>query len=346
MSDVDTLDTRRVEPYLEAHLAGFRGPMRAEKFENGQSNPTFLIEAASGRYVLRRQPPGQLLNSAHAVDREFRVMRALAGTGVPVPKMYHLCEDRGVIGSLFYLMAFCQGRVLQDAALPEVDNAQRTAMYHETSRVLATLHGVDLNAVGLTDYGKPGNYFERQVSRWSRQYRASELEHLQPMEDLIDWLARNMPADDGRVALVHGDYRLGNLMWHPNEPKLVAVLDWELSTLGHPLADLAYQCMRMRLPSKSRNPGLSGGLQNVDRAALGIPTEREYVAEYCRRRDIARIDKWEFHLAFSFFRLSAIAQGIAKRAVEGNAASRDAAWAGPAVAQLAAMGLQIAQQGA
>ncbi|MGH8117130.1 MAG: phosphotransferase [Rhodanobacteraceae bacterium] len=346
MSAVDTLDTRRVEPYLEAHLDGFKGPMHAEKFEGGQSNPTFLIDAASGRYVLRRQPPGQLLKSAHAVDREFRVMHALAGTGVPVPKMYHLCEDRHVIGSLFYVMEFCDGRILQDAALPEVDNRQRTAMYAETNRVLATLHGVDLEAVGLTDYGKPGNYFERQVSRWSRQYRASELAHLQPMEDLIDWLTRNMPADDGRVALVHGDYRLGNLMWHPSEPTLIAVLDWELSTLGHPLADLAYQCMRMRLPSKSRNPGLSGGLQQIDRAALGIPTEREYVDQYCRRRDLARIDKWEFHLAFSFFRLAAIAQGIAKRAVEGNAASRDAAWAGPAVAQLAAMGLAIAREGA
>lgn len=343
MSQVDTLDTDRLTAYLEQHVPGFKGPMSAEKFEGGQSNPTFRIKAASGEYVLRRQPPGKLLKSAHAVDREFRVMNALRDSDVPVPRMYHLCEDPDVIGSMFYVMEFCQGRIFWDAAIPEVDNAARTAMYTEMNRVLAALHDVDLDAVGLTDYGKPGSYFERQLGRWTKQYRASEINPIQAMEDLMAWLEQNQPADDGQVSLVHGDYRLDNMMWHPTEPKVIAVLDWELSTLGHPLADLAYQCMQLRMPPEGGN---LSGLQGKDRHALGIPTEQEYVAMYCERRGIDRIDHWEFYLAFSFFRLAAIAQGVAKRAQEGNASSKRAGWAAQVVEPLAAMAMKIVREGA
>ena len=343
MSQVDTLDTERLAAYLEANVAGFKGPITADKFEGGQSNPTFHIKAASGEYVLRRQPPGKLLKSAHAVDREFRVMNALQNTDVPVPRMYHLCEDRDVVGSMFYIMEFCQGRIFWDAAIPEVDNAQRTAMYDEMNRVLAALHGVDVDAVGLADYGKPGNYFERQMGRWSKQYRASEINHIQAMEDLMEWLENNKPADDGQVSLVHGDYRLDNMMWHPTEPRVIAVLDWELSTLGHPLADLAYQCMQLRMPPEGGN---LSGLQGKDREALGIPTEQEYVKAYCERRGIDHIDHWEFYLAFSFFRLAAIAQGVAKRAQEGNASSKKAGWAAQVVEPLASMAMQIVREGA
>ncbi len=270
-------------------------------------------------------------------------MNALQDTDVPVPRMYHLCEDRDVVGSMFYIMEFCQGRIFWDAAIPEVDNAQRTAMYEEMNRVLAALHGVDLEAVGLTDYGKPGNYFERQMGRWSKQYRASEINHIQAMEDLMEWLEKNQPADDGQVSLVHGDYRLDNMMWHPTESRVIAVLDWELSTLGHPLADLAYQCMQLRMPPEGGN---LSGLQGKDRKALGIPTEQEYVKAYCDRRGIDHIDHWEFYLAFSFFRLAAIAQGVAKRAQEGNASSKKAGWAAQVVEPLASMAMQIVREGA
>jgi aminoglycoside phosphotransferase (APT) family kinase protein len=343
MSQTDRLDTDRLTAYLESAMPGFKGPISAEKFSNGQSNPTFHIRAASGAYVLRRQPPGQLLKSAHAVDREFRVMSALADSRVPVPRMYHLCEDREVIGSLFYVMELCRGRVLWNPAIPDVDRAQRSAMYDEMNRILATLHEVDLAAAGLTDYGKPGNYFERQVGRWSKQYRASRFGHIQAMEDLTQWLEQHIPADDGQVALVHGDFRLDNMMWHPDQPEVIAVFDWELSTLGHPLADLAYQCMQLRMSPESAH---LQGLQGLDREALGIPTEQAYVAAYCERRGIAAIEHWEFYLAFSFFRLAAILQGVAKRAQEGNASSSQAAWDGDRVETLAERAMQIVREGA
>lgn len=348
MTQVDTLDTEKLTAYLETHVAGFRGPLKAEKFADGQSNPTFKLSAASGDYVLRRQPPGKLLKSAHAVDREYRVMAALKGSDVPVPRMLHLCEDRDVIGSLFYLMEFCEGRVLWDAAIPEAGegdaaNATRTAMYQEMNRVLSALHDVDLEAAGLTDYGKPGSYFERQLGRWSKQYEASKLEEIPAMDELIAWLEANLPADDGQVSLVHGDFRLDNMMWHPTEPKVIAVLDWELSTLGHPLADLAYQCMGMRMPQRGAR---MAGLQGVDRASLGIPTEKEYVDLYCQRRGIERIDNWEFYLAFSFFRLAAICQGVAKRAEDGNASSKQAREVGALVKPLSSMAVQIIREGA
>jgi aminoglycoside phosphotransferase (APT) family kinase protein len=348
MSQVDTLDTQKLAEYLEQHIDGFKGPIEADKFEGGQSNPTFKITAASGAYVLRRQPPGKLLKSAHAVDREFRVMAALKDTDVPVPNVLHLCEDRDVIGSMFYVMEFCEGRILWSAGLPEMGegeaaNAVRGEMYSEMNRVLAAMHSVDLEAVGLTDYGKPGNYFERQLGRWTQQYEASKLQEIPAMDSLIEWLQANQPEDDGQVSLVHGDYRLDNMMWHPEKPQVIAVLAWALSTLGHPLADLAYQCMGMRMPQRGAK---MAGLQGKDRTALGIPTEKEYVAMYCERRGISHIDNWEFYLAFSFFRLAAICQGVAKRAEDGNASNKQAAEVGALVEPLATMAMQIINEGA
>lgn len=324
-------DQEKLASYLESNVEGFKGPITAEKFAGGQSNPTFLIQAASGRYVLRRKPPGELLKSAHAVDREFRVIAALADTDVPVAKAYHLCEDTDVIGSMFYLMEYIDGRVMWDPALPEATPAQRTAIFQEMNRVLAALHSVDIEAVGLTNYGKPGNYFERQVGRWSKQYRASETGTIPEMETLMAWLPANMPADDGRVALVHGDFRLDNMMFHPQEERVLALVDWELSTLGHPFADLAYQCMQLRMSTDCVMPGLG----ELPRAELGIPSEEEYVAQYCERMGLSGIDHWNFYLVFSFFRFAAILQGVKKRALEGNASSERALSMGELVVPLA-----------
>ena len=330
---VDSLNEAVLADYLSQHVEGFKGPIQCEKFSGGQSNPTFMIEAASGKYVLRRQPPGKLLKSAHAVDREYRVYEALANSDVPVPKVFHLCEDRDVIGSMFYLMEHCEGRIFWGAALPELDNnAQRTEAYDQMNKVLAAIHSVDIEALGLSDYGKPGNYFERQLSRWTQQYRASEIDPIPAMDQLIEWLETHIPEDDGRVSLVHGDYRLDNMIFAPDRPEVIAVLDWELSTLGHPFSDLAYQCMQLRMPAAKR--GMSG-LAGVDRAALGIPSEQEYVAQYCERMGIEKIDHWAFYLAFSFFRLAAIAQGVAKRALDGNASNKEAQKVGAYVAPLA-----------
>ncbi len=329
----------RLLEYLTANLEGFKGPARLLKFSGGQSNPTFKLCAASGNYVLRRQPPGKLLKSAHAVDREFRVLSALNSSSVPVPRVYKLCESTEVIGSMFYIMDYCDGRIFWDAALPQLDsNAERTAIYNEMNRVLAELHQVRPDAIGLSDYGKPGNYFERQLGRWTAQYRASETHAIAAMEELIAWLEKNQPADDGRVALVHGDYRMDNLVFHPHKPEIIAVLDWELSTLGHPFADLAYQCMQLRMPSKGGQiPGLAG----IDRRSLGIPEEEAYVAGYCRRMNIDAIGNWPFYLSFSFFRLAAIVQGVAKRAVDGNASNEKAAALGKWVEPLARQALAV-----
>ena len=336
-ASVASLDSDVLGPYLEANVAGFSGLINVEKFANGQSNPTFRVKARSGEYVLRRQPPGDLLKSAHAVDREYRVLAALADTDVPVAEVYHLCEDRDVIGSMFYVMEFCDGRILWDSAIPEVDKAERTAMYDEMNRVLATLHQIDIEAVGLSDFGKPGNYFERQYDRWSGQYRASQLHRIEAMETLIGWLGDNLPDDDGRVSLVHGDYRLDNMIFDATEPKVVALLDWELSTLGHPFADVAYQCMQLRMPA---GVGSISGLRGKDLGALGIPTEDEYVSSYCERMGIDGIDNFAFYVAFSFFRLAAIVQGVAKRAADGNASNRKAAEMGKFVEPMAEMALE------
>ncbi len=337
MGTVDELDLDVLRSYLEAHVDGFRGPLKAEKFSGGQSNPTFRLRAASGEYVLRRQPPGKLLKSAHAVDREFRVMHALADTPVPVARVFHLCEDRDVIGSMFYIMEYCDGRIFWDASVPEVGKDERTAIYAEMNRVLADLHSVDIDAVGLTDYGKPGNYFERQYQRWSGQYRASEMRHIEPMEELMAWLGENLPEDDGRVALVHGDFRIDNMVFHKSEPRAIALLDWELSTLGHPFADVGYLCMQLRMP---QGVGSMSGLRGKDLCALGIPDEAAYVAQYCERAGLDGIENIGFYIAFSFFRLAAIVQGVAKRAADGNASSEHAQQVGQFVEPLAGFGLE------
>lgn len=338
MSDnAHSFDDKVLADYLESQVPEFRGPLTAEKFPGGQSNPTFAIRAASGNYVLRRKPPGQLLKSAHAVDREFRVLRALANSDVPVAKAYHLCEDDSIIGSMFYLMEYVDGKVYWNPALPEVNNDTRRQMYHEMNRVLAALHSVNIESLGLSDYGKAGNYFERQIGRWSKQYRATETDTVEAMETLMQWLPANMPADDGKVSLVHGDFRLDNLMFHRERPDIVAVVDWELSTLGHPYADLAYQCMQWHMPNTEGVNGLVG----VDCKALGIPTEQEYVAQYCQRMGTDGIEHWEFYLAFCFFRLAAIVQGVKKRALDGNASSEKAQQVGALVTPLSELAVGI-----
>lgn len=340
--DVSQLDENLLAEYLQDKLPSGPGALRTEKFAGGQSNPTFKLTFGDKKYVLRRQPPGKLLKSAHAVDREFRVLKALSSTTVPVAEVYHLCEDSSVIGSMFYVMEYMDGEVYWDSSLPEICDVQtRGHMYQQMSHVLADLHSVDLNEVGLSDYGKPGNYFERQLSRWSAQYRLSEIQPISDMDNLIKWLEVNLPADDGRVSLVHGDYRLDNLMFAKSSPKIIAVLDWELSTLGHPLADLAYQCMQLRLPA---HIGHSSGLGGVNREPLGIPSEQAFIAQYCQRAGIDNIQNWHVYLAFSFFRLAAIAQGVAKRAQEGNASSDQAGKVGAMVPPLAKMAIELIKE--
>jgi aminoglycoside phosphotransferase (APT) family kinase protein len=317
-------DTARLAAWMQAHIAGFSGPIDVRQFAGGQSNPTFLVEARNQRYVLRRKPPGKLLPSAHAVDREYRVIAALANTQVPVAKAYALCEDPAVIGTAFYVMDYVEGRLFWDAALPEVPSIERRAIYAEMTRVIAALHTVDYAAVGLGDYGKPGRYIERQVARWTQQYRASETETIDAVERLIEWLPKHIPADE-ETGIVHGDFRLDNAIFHPVEPRIVAVLDWELSTLGHPLVDLAYLCMRYHLSAEQFR-----GLAGLDLAALEIPGEAECVADYCRRRgrDAVAAQDWTYYLAFNMFRLTGILQGVLARAMQGNASSATALEAG------------------
>ena len=339
MTQETDINLTSLSDYLAEHIEGFQGPISLEKFAGGQSNPTFKLTANNGVYVLRRQPPGELLKSAHAVDREYRVLAALANSEVPVAKVYHLCEDRDVIGSMFYVMEFLDGQVYWDAPLKAVEsNVVRSAIYDQMNQTLVALHSVDLDACGLSDYGKPGNYFSRQLNRWITQYRASELEPIEAMEKLMAYLEQNLPEDDGKVCLVHGDFRLDNMMFDRDTHQIIAVLDWELSTLGHPYADLAYQCMQLRMPQ-----GLGGidGLQGIDRSAIGIPSEQEYVASYCQRMGIEKIDNWNFYLAFSFFRLAAIVQGVAKRAAQGNASNENAKKVGAFVEPLASMALNV-----
>ena len=315
----DDLPRDRLDRWLRDHVEGFRGPFAAERFTGGQSNPTYKLEAASGLYVLRRKPPGPLLPSAHAVDREFRVMRALAETPVPVPRVHALCEDDAVIGSAFYVMQHLDGRIFWDQRLPEIASAaERTAMFQSMNAVIADLHRVDYAVVGLGDFGRPGNYMARQIARWSRQYRASETETIAAMDRLIEWLPEHLPPE-GTPTIVHGDYRMDNLIFHRSEPRVIGVLDWELSTIGDPIADFAYHVLTWRV-----TPELFRGLAGVDFAALGIPDEAAYVAAYCRRTGRGSVPDWEFYMVYGLFRLAAIMQGIAKRAIDGTAASREA----------------------
>lgn len=320
-AETQTLDEARVADYLRAHLPGFEGPLAAEKFQTGQSNPTFLLKTPGKQYVLRRKPPGVLLKSAHAVDREFRVQRALAGTDVPVPEMYLLCEDDAVIGSAFYVMDYVAGRNFSDPLMQGQDNATRAAVIDDMNRVLAALHDVDVDAVGLADFGPPGNYYERQIGRWSKQYRASETVAIPAMDRLMQDLAGAIPADDGQRRLVHGDYRIDNMIFDAELPVCRAVLDWELSTVGHPYADLAAVIMQWQMPAGADGRGLAG----IDREALGLPTDEAFVARYCQRRGIARIDDFGFYLAFCFFRMAAIVQGVMKRGLDGNASNPERA---------------------
>jgi len=308
----------RLEAWMRAHLEGFRGPLSAEQFEGGQSNPTYKLLSPGGCYVLRRKPTGQLLPSAHAVDREYRVMRALSGTEVPVPEVHALCEDASVIGSAFYVMEFLDGRIFWDPRLPGLSHAERKAMFQSMNTVITALHSVDHVKVGLAEFGRPGNYMARQIARWSRQYQASETEQQPAMDELIEWLPRHLPPE-GASGIVHGDYRIDNLIFHPTAPRVIGVLDWELSTIGDPLADFAYHAMAWRV-----TPELFRGLAGVDLAALGIPTEDEYVTAYCARTGYSRTPDWEFYIVYSLFRLAAIMQGIAKRAIDGTAASLEA----------------------
>ena len=305
-------DAAALERYMRVHVAGFDGALTVKQFRGGQSNPTYYLMAGGREYVLRRKPPGKLLPSAHAVEREYRVITALGTTGFPVPRTYALCEDASVIGTAFYIMDCVHGRVITDPAIPGLTPSARSAMYDSLSHVLARLHTVDWRALGLADFGRPGNYFARQIHRWTEQYRASETEKIDAMERLIAWMPEHVPSGD-ETTLVHGDFRLGNVVIHPSEPRVAAVLDWELSTLGHPLADLAYTCLPYRFTREWE------GLADKNLRELGIPTEEEYVAAYCRRTGRAGIPDWNFCLAFAMFRLAAIAQGIMGRAIAGTA---------------------------
>jgi aminoglycoside phosphotransferase (APT) family kinase protein len=329
-------DVGALERYLRNHVPGFSGPLEVRQFRGGQSNPTYYLAAAGREYVLRRKPPGKLLPSAHAVDREYRVITALGHTDVPVPRTYVLCKDDAVIGTAFYVMDCVHGRVFSDPALPEATPAGRTAMYDSMNHVLARLHSVDPQAVGLGDFGRPGNYFTRQMHRWIQQYRASETERFESMEQLIEWLPAHLPSDD-TTTLVHGDYRPGNLIVHPSEPRVAAVLDWELSTLGHPLGDLAYFCMPYRLG------GEWDGFRGKDLKALGIPSEQDFVADYCRRVGRRDIPDWDWYIVFAMFRLAAIAQGIMGRVIAGTANDPDARSRGERAKPLADAGWGIVQ---
>ena len=313
-------DTEHLADYMRQNVEDFAGPIEVEQFKGGQSNPTYLIRAGSKSYVMRRKPPGELLPSAHAVDREYRVITTLAATDMPVPKTYALCTDESVIGTMFFIMDYVEGRIFEDPALPGMMPAERAAIFDETNRVIAALHRVDYEAIGLEDYGKPGSYFARQISRWTKQYRASETEPIEAMDHLIEWLPQHIPADD-ETRIVHGDFRIDNVIFHPLEPRVLAVLDWELSTLGHPMSDFAYHCMIWRMSA-----GEFHGLADADVKALGIPSEKEYLAAYCRRvgREPVPEHEWEYYMAFNMFRLAAILQGVLARALQGNASSQNA----------------------
>jgi len=333
----DSLDTLALKAYLESQVSGFGQLRTMDKFPDGQSNPTYRIDTNTGRYVIRMQPPGELLKSAHAVDREFRVMQALQESDVPVPEMLHLCIDKNVIGRKFFVMRFVPGRVFVHPLAPEVNSEQRTHLYKEMNRVLAALHCINVDSVGLGDFGKPGNYFERQINRWTDQYRATQTRNIHAMDELITWLPANLPADDGQVSLIHGDYRIDNLLFSTSNLTVAALLDWELSTLGHPYADLAYQCMQWRLETDAVVPGMGA----ADRQALGIPTESQYIEQYCEHRSIRSIQHWPFYLAFGFFRFAAIVQGVQKRAIDGNASNPKAMAYGELVPVLSELALDV-----
>jgi aminoglycoside phosphotransferase (APT) family kinase protein len=346
-------DVAALERHLAARLPGFAGPLAVRQFKGGQSNPTYELSTPGALYVMRSKPGpvARLLPSAHAIEREYRVMDALAGTDVPVPRMLLLCEDESVVGRAFYVMEHVAGRVLWDQSMPALAPAERAAHYDEMNRVIAALHTVDPVAVGLADYGRPGNYFERQIARWTKQYQASITQPIEAMDRLIEWLPAHVPEgarDPSEVRIVHGDYRLDNLVFHPDEPRVVAVLDWELSTLGHPLADFSYHCMSWHIP-----PGSFRGIGGLDLPALGIPPERAYIERYCARTGRGGTDAvdrlmtdWNFYLAYNLFRIAGILQGIAKRVEDGTASSDAARQSAAGARPLAEMGWRMAQRAA
>lgn len=341
-------DTAALAGWLSRHLEGFAGPLSVEMFKGGQSNPTYKLVTPQRHYVMRAKPGpvAKLLPSAHAIEREFAVMSGLAGTGVPVPRMYCLCDDEAVIGRAFYVMEYMDGRVLWDQALPGMTATQRGEIYDEMNRVIAALHTVRFAERGLANYGKPGNYLERQIGRWSRQYQASITDPIPEMDRLIEWLPAHIPPaarDDSLVSVVHGDYRLDNLMFHATEPRIIAVLDWELSTLGHPLADFSYHCMSWNIPH-----GSFRGIGGLDLEALGIPAQDEYIRRYCERTGLTTVAAlkadWNFYMAYNMFRIAAILQGIARRVVDGTAASADAVSSGASARPMAELAWQFAQR--
>jgi len=339
--DAHRFDEKHLEEFCRAHVEDFGGTLSVRQFQGGQSNPTFLLETTGSgggkKYVMRKKPPGKLLASAHQVDREYRVMKALADTDVPVPHMYALCEDPEVIGTEFYIMEHLDGRVFRDPTLPDMDPEERAAIYDEMNAVLARLHSVDLEAAGLMDFGKPGNYFDRQIGRWIKQYRAAQTDNVPEMEELIAWLPENIPPSDD-ISIAHGDYRLENTMFHKTEPRMIAVLDWELATIGHPLADLAYNCMLYHMGTPSQ-----GTLVDIDFKSTGIPAEEDYIAAYCKRTGRDRIENWNFYMAFSLFRLASISQGVYKRGLDGNASSEKATQYGDTCRYLASTAWSVVQ---
>ena len=338
---MQNLDFHSIEKYLSSNFIGYEGPSEFTKFSTGQSNPTYLINAKSGNYVLRSKPPGILLKSAHAVEREYFVIKALQSSNIPLPKPFILCENENVAGSIFFVMSFVEGRNYSDPKLTSLTNEERSKLYDHMNQVLSLIHNIDIYKSGLEGFGKPGNYFERQISRWTKQYQSSEIETISEMNQLIKWLEVNTPLDDGRVSLVHGDYRIDNFIIDNNQPIIKAVLDWELSTIGHPLADLSYQCMQWRMPEGKVGRGLAG----INRKKLGIPSEKEYLELYCQRTGIDEIRNWSFYLAFSCFRFAAILQGVLKRSIEGNASNpEEAKKLGKMVPELSKMAIKIIEK--
>ena len=335
VSERHRFDVAALRRWMDAHVGPVRGALRVQQFRGGQSNPTFWVADDEREHVLRKKPPGQLLPSAHQVEREHRVLAALADTDVPVAAAHGLCEDASVIGTPFYLMEHVRGRIFWNVQLPELEPSERAAVYEELARVLAAIHSVDVAAVGLGDHGKHGGYVARQLRRWSAQYRQSETQPVKTMDALIEWLPANVPADD-ETTLAHGDYRLDNLIFHPTEPRCLAVIDWELSTLGHPLADLAYTCMLYDVAMPR-----VGGLLGVDFETSGIPDEERFVARYCALTGREGIADWPYYKAFGLFRLAAIAQGVYARSLQGNASSDDAAMFGAAVAHLSSLACRL-----
>lgn len=337
-----SFDVTALERYLVAHIDDFRTPLTLRRFKGGQSNPTYLLITPDRQYVMRSKPApvAQLLPSAHAVEREYRVQSALAGSAVPVACVHCLCEDESVIGRAFYIMDYVEGRIFWDQSLPGMQPSERGAIYDELNRVIAALHIVDIAALGLTDYGKPGNYFERQINRWTRQYRATEIQPIEAMDQLIAWLPEHIPPEaTPQVSLVHGDFRIDNAIFHPTEPRILALIDWELSTLGHPLADFAYHLLSWHI-----TPELGRGLKGKDLQSLGIPGEADYISAYERRIGHPVTAPWNYYLAYNLFRLAAIVQGIAKRAADGTASSAQAAIVGLNTKPLAELGLTFAQR--